>query len=89
MVLAVGMMLISTTICWGLFGDKYLVLASIYAWGIWDAFAALIAKRFGKHKIKFKLADNKKSFEVSIIVAIYLLWCGIQTIYETAKKKQD
>ena len=25
----------------------------------------------------------------SIIVAIYLLWCGIQTIYEAAKKKQD
>ena len=70
MVLAVGMMLISTTICWGLFGDKYLVLASIYAWGIGDAFAALIGKRFGKHKIKFKLADNKKSFEGSIAMFI-------------------
>ena len=57
--------------------------------GIGDAFAALIAKRFGKHKIKFRLADNKKSFESSIIVAIYLLWCGIQTIYEASKKKQD
>lgn len=26
-------------------------LASLYAWGIGDAFAALIGKKFGKHKI--------------------------------------
>lgn len=66
MVLAVGMMAFSTTVCWGLFGDKYLVLASIYAWGVGDALAALVGKKFGKHKIKWKLADGKKSVEGSL-----------------------
>lgn len=65
MVLAVGMMVISTSICWGLFGDKYLVLASVYAWGVGDALAALVGKRFGKHKIKWRIADGKKSVEGS------------------------
>lgn len=50
-------------VCWGVFGDKYLVLASIYAWGIGDAFAALIGKRYGKHKIKGKFLTGKKSWE--------------------------
>lgn len=66
MVLAVGMMAFSTAVCWGLFDDKYLVLTSIYAWGIGDALAALIGKRFGKHKIKWKMTDGKKSVEGSL-----------------------
>ena len=65
MVLAVGMMAFSVTVCWGLFADRFLVLASIYAWGIGDGLAALVGKRFGKHKIKWKLADGKKSVEGS------------------------
>ena len=73
MVYAVGMMAFSITVCWGFFGDKYLVLASIYAWGIGDAFAALIGKKFGKHKIKWKLSDNKKSVEGSIAMFICAL----------------
>ena len=31
-----------------------------------DALAALVGKRFGKHKIKWKLADGKKSVEGSL-----------------------
>ena len=77
MVLAVGMMVFSVTICWGLFGDKYLVLASIYAWGVGDAFAALVGKRFGKHKIKWKLADGKKSIEGS--AAMFL--CALTSVF--------
>ena len=50
MVLAVGMMAFSVCICWGIFGEKYLVLATIYAWGIGDGLAALVGKRFGKRK---------------------------------------
>ena len=65
MVLAVGMMAFSVTVCWGLSADRFLVLASTYAWGIGDGLAALVGKRFGKHKIKWKLADGKKSVEGS------------------------
>ena len=52
-------------ICWGWLGDKYLVLASVYAWGFGDAAAAIIGKRFGRHKITWKYTDGKKSFEGS------------------------
>lgn len=71
-------------ICWGALEDKYLVLASIYAWGFGDAAAALTGKRFGKHKIRWKLADSQKSIEGStamfgvsfLSVAIILLLRG-------------
>ena len=66
MIYAVGMMAFSILVCWGLAGDKYLVLASIYAWGIGDGLAALVGKKYGKHKIKWKLADGKKSVEGSL-----------------------
>ena len=77
MVLAVGMMAFSVTVCWGLFADRYLVLASIYAWGIGDGLAALVGKRFGKHKIKWRLADGKKTVEGSLtmfLCALVSVW---------------
>lgn len=70
MILAVGVMAFSILIGWGLAGDKYLVLASIYAWGIGDGLAALVGKRFGKHKITWKYADGKKSIEGSLAMLI-------------------
>ncbi len=39
-----------------------LALASIYAWGLGDAAAALIGKRFGKHHFK-GAAISRKSWE--------------------------
>jgi len=77
MVLAIGMMAFSVSICWGLFGDQYLVLASIYAWGVGDAMAALVGKRFGKHKIKWKLADGKKSIEGSLAMFV----CSLISVF--------
>lgn len=63
--LALIMMFVCICICWGWLDDKLLVLACAYAWGIGDAFAALIGKRFGKHKIRLKRADSLKSVEGS------------------------
>lgn len=63
LLLVFGMFAAVIGICWGLAGDKWLVLASVYAWGIGDAAAALIGKRFGKHKIHWKPADSHKSYE--------------------------
>ena len=77
MLLAVGMMAFSIGICWGLFGDKYLVLASIYTWGIGDALAALIGKRFGKHKINWKFTDGKKSVEGSLA----MFFCALVSVF--------
>ena len=77
MVYAVGMMAFSIAVCWGLFSDKHLVLASIYAWGIGDALAALIGKKFGKHKIKWKIADGKKSIEGSFAMFV----CALVSVF--------
>ena len=65
LVLALSVMAISIGICWGWLGDRYLVLACIYAWGVGDGLAALIGKRFGKHKIHLKFTDGRKSVEGS------------------------
>ena len=65
MILALSMMALSTCVCWGIFGDRYLVLACVYAWGVGDAFAALVGKQFGKHKIRLPFADRRKSVEGS------------------------
>lgn len=54
------------SVCWGWLGDRYLALASIYAWGFGDAAAALVGKKFGKHKIMWKYTDGKKSIEGSL-----------------------
>lgn len=70
MVLALSMMIFSVSVCWGWMGDRVLVFACIYAWGVGDAMAALIGKRFGKHKIKWRLADGKKSIEGSLAMFI-------------------
>ena len=77
LVLAVGMMAFSVIVCWGLFKDKYLVLASIYAWGVGDALAALVGKKFGKHKIKWRLADGKKSVEGSLAMFV----CALVSVF--------
>lgn len=77
MILALSMMALSTLVCWGIFGDRYLVLACVYAWGVGDAFAALIGKQFGKHKIKMKFADHKKSIEGSaafLVTSAVAVW---------------
>jgi len=54
-----GMFAFVIAVCVGLCGDRPLALASVLAWGIGDAAAALIGKRFGRHRIP----NSKKSFE--------------------------
>ncbi|MBR2894067.1 MAG: phosphatidate cytidylyltransferase [Oscillospiraceae bacterium] len=65
MVLALGTIAVSICVCWGYMNDRYLVLACVYAWGVGDAFAALIGKQFGRHKIHMRFADPNKSLEGS------------------------
>ncbi len=70
LLLVFGMFAAVIAICWGWLGDRYLVLASIYAWGFGDAAAALIGKHFGKHKINWKFIDGEKSFEGTIAMLV-------------------
>ena len=65
LLLAFTMLAVCICVCWGWRNDRHLVLACMYAWGVGDAFAALIGKKYGKHKIKLRFADNRKSMEGS------------------------
>ncbi len=84
LLLVFGMFAAVIAVCWGWVGDRWLVLASVYAWGWGDAAAALVGKRWGKHKIRFGPADGKKSMEGSgamfltslLSVAVILLCRG-------------
>lgn len=50
-------------VCWGWLGERYLVIASVFAWGFGDAAAALVGKRFGRHPIEGPLVEGRKSLE--------------------------
>ena len=65
LLLVFGMFAVIISVCWGWLGDRYLVLASVYAWGFGDAAAALIGKKWGKHKMNLPFADKHKSWEGS------------------------
>ncbi|MCM1025259.1 MAG: TSUP family transporter [Roseburia sp.] len=57
-------------VCWGWLGKPYLVYASIIMWGVGDTVAALVGKRFGKHKITLPHADPLKTWEGSGAMAV-------------------
>lgn len=65
LILAMCVMAVSISVCWGWLDDKLLVLACIYAWGVGDGFAALVGKRFGRHKFHLRFAAPSKSKEGS------------------------
>jgi dolichol kinase len=94
-----GMFAVLLSLCWGHLGEKYLVIASVFAWGLGDAAAALVGKRFGRHYIEGKLVEGRKSLEgtlamfavsfISVLMVLLLhgslAWYGcVQTAALTA-----
>ncbi|MCR4675395.1 MAG: hypothetical protein K5675_10305 [Lachnospiraceae bacterium] len=68
-------------VAWGILGRKELAIAAILMWGFGDASAALIGKRFGKHKVvQFKNVDHKKSWEGTFAMGIVAFVFGLATL---------
>jgi phytol kinase len=65
-----GMLAALICVCWGLMGEKYLVIASVLAWGLGDAAAALIGKRFGVHFIQGKRVEGRKTLEGTLAMFV-------------------
>ena len=65
-----GMLIVLAVICWGLLGEKYLVIASVLAWGLGDAAAALVGKRFGAHYIEGKRIEGRKTLEGTLAMFV-------------------
>ena len=63
-------------VCWGIFGEPHLAATAILMWGTGDAAAALIGIPFGKHKVRSKLTDGKKSWEGSAAMLVVSLLAG-------------
>ena len=71
-----------TAVAWGVFGHREAAAAAILMWGVGDAAAALVGIPLGRHKVKLKLADGKKSREgtaamaaASFLVGFVFLLC--------------
>lgn len=71
LLLVFSMFALVIAVCWGALGDRWLVIACVYAWGIGDAAAALVGKRYGKHHVHGHFVDKHKSVEGSL--AMFLI----------------
>lgn len=70
LILVFSMFTVLICLCWGWLGEKYLVIASVYAWGLGDAAAALVGKRFGSHYIEGKMVEGRKSLEGTLAMFV-------------------
>ena len=62
---------------WGVFGRENLFIAvgAIMAWGPGDAVAAIVGKKYGKHKLQGRFIEGTKSVEGSIGMAVTSFLC--------------
>ena len=66
-----------TAVSWGIFDKPYAAVTAILMWGTGDAAAALVGIPFGKHKVNFKPADGKKSWEGTAAMLLVSFVCGL------------
>jgi len=75
------MFAVLTAAAWGIFGRPHAAAAAVLMWGVGDAFAALVGIPFGKHKVKWKLTDGKKSWEGSLAMLCVSFLTGFILIH--------
>ena len=69
------------SICWGVFSQPQLAAAAILMWGAGDAAAALVGIPFGRHKVRSRFTDGKKSWEGSLAMLLVSFICGMVILY--------
>lgn len=79
LVVVFGMFVVLICVCWGWLGEKYLVVASVLAWGLGDAAAALFGKRFGRHYIEGRLVEGRKSLEGTLAM-FAVSFCAVMAV---------
>ena len=73
-----------TSVAWGCFDQPALAAAAILMWGTGDAAAALIGIPFGKHKVRCRPADGKKSWEGSFAMLLVSFAAGLPVLLLSA-----
>lgn len=81
LVVVFGMFTIVISLCWGLLGERYLVIASVLAWGIGDAAAALVGKRFGKHFLEGRMIEGRKSLEGTLAMFAFSFLAVVTVLF--------
>ena len=69
------------SVCWGAIDRPHLAAAAILMWGAGDAAAALVGIPYGKHKVKSRFTDGKKSWEGSLAMLLVSFICGMIVLY--------
>ncbi|MGI6112556.1 MAG: diacylglycerol/polyprenol kinase family protein [Mahellales bacterium] len=87
LVMAVSMYVVLICVCCGWLGEKYLLIAAVSAWGLGDAAAALVGKRFGRHYIEGRLVEGRKSLEgtLAMFVVSFVSVLVVLIIYGTVE----
>lgn len=70
LVIVFTMFALLISICWGMLGAQYLVIASVFAWGLGDAAAALVGKRFGRRFIEGRWVEGRKTLEGTLAMFV-------------------
>jgi len=72
-----SLMTLMVAVFWGCFGDEYkfIAIGAIMAWGPGDGVAAIVGKRYGKHKLRGKMIEGTKSAEGCIGMAVTSFVC--------------
>ncbi len=64
-------------VAWGALDQQKLAAAAILMWGTGDAAAALVGIPFGRHKVKSRWTDGKKSWEGSAAMLLVSFLSGL------------
>ena len=81
MLMLLFMFALLAAVAWGIFDKPFIAATAILMWGTGDGAAALFGIPFGRHKIRFKPADGKKSWEGSIAMLAVSFVCGVLMLF--------
>ena len=68
------------SVAWGWFVSPHLAAAAILMWGTGDAAAALVGIPWGKHKVRSRFTDGKKSWEGSLAMLAVSFLSGVMIL---------
>ena len=82
-VMLFGMLAAFLAVFWGGMGDggKYIVAASVMAWGPGDAAAAITGKNIGRHKLRGPHIEGTKSVEGTVAMGLTSFLCTVGTLW--------
>ena len=80
MVMIFAAVALVSAIGWGAFGQRHVAAAAILMWGFGDAAAALVGIPLGRHRVKCRLTDGKKSWEGSAAMFAAAFLAGLGTL---------